>query len=163
MFIQKHTYFIIIFIIFFSGCTLNNFNQNKVLTPIKQEQNIKEPIKIKKTLAKKKRVQTYKFCQKHTKVMTHASRYIKEEFQKGYFIQKDIIGAKAQLFLIESNSKSIFSQNINNAIKSYNTQHNLAKKNKCNLKKFKRHPIESVKRKIKMLEIQMEKSKEIKK
>lgn len=30
--------------------------------------------------------------------MIHASNYIFEEFEKGYFIQKDVVGAKAQLF-----------------------------------------------------------------
>ena len=166
MFINKHIYFITIFILIFSGCTLINTNKPTTITPVEVKQKINEPIvkkvpkeptKIKAPKIKKKKTPVYKFCRKHTSIMSHASRYIQEEFKKGYFIQKDILGAKAQLFLIESNSKSIFSKNINNAIKSYNTHYKLAKKNKCNLNKFKIHPIENIKRKIKTLEKEIKK------
>lgn len=161
MFIQKYTYFTIVFILFFSGCTLTNINKTptpqievkqEIKKPIALEKVIKKPVKIKTPKIKKKKISRYKYCHKHTSIMSHASKYIQEEFKKGYFIQKDIVGAKAQLFLIESNSKSIFSKNINNAIKSYEKQYNLAKKNKCNLRKFKTHPIEIVKKEIKTLE-----------
>lgn len=156
MFIQKRVYFIISFIMIFSGCTLTTSNKNTAIIPKEQtiiieKPIIKKPIKVKKSPIKKKKI-TYKFCSKHLTIMSHASKYIKEEFDKGYFIQKDIIGAKAQLFLIESKSTSLFAKNINNAINSYNTQYKLAKKNKCNLSNFKITPIQRVKRKIKTLE-----------
>ncbi|MBU3015551.1 hypothetical protein KO488_12350 [Poseidonibacter lekithochrous] len=171
MFIQKYTYFITVFILIFSGCTLTNTNKTpipqvevkqEIKEPVVVEKVVKEPVKIKPPKIKKKKIPIYKFCHKHTSIMSHASKYIQDEFKKGYFIQEDIIGAKAQLFLIESNSKSIFSENINNAIKSYDKQYNLAKKNKCNLKKFKTPPLEIVKKEIKTLEKQI-KEKENKK
>jgi hypothetical protein len=149
MFSQKHAYFIIGFTLFFSGCTFTNTTTKAPIiieepTPLINKTKIVKPIK--------KKIFTYKFCREHAKIMTHASSYIKEEFNKGYFIQKDLIGAKAQLFLIESNSNSLFSKNINNAMKSYNSQYKLAKKNKCNLKKFRVSPLKKVKYQIKVLE-----------
>ena len=152
MFSQRRTYFMIGFVLILTGCTLTNTNQTTVTTEKKEIPIIKKTI-IKKPVKKRsKKVFTYKYCRKHANIMTHASKYITEEFEKGYLIQKDIVGAKAQLFLIESKSQSIFSKNINNAIKSYNSQYTLAKKNKCNLNKFKIKPLEIVKRRIKILE-----------
>ena len=167
MFSLKRIYFIILFVLIFSGCTLINTNkviertESTIQKPIKikeQKVNIKKP-EVKKTRVKKTRVKkkvfTYKYCDKHIKIMNHASKYIQEEFKKGYFIKKDIVGAKAQLFLIESNSKSIFAKNINNALKSYKNEYKEAKKNKCDLHKFVMSPLEKIKLEIKELEKDM--------
>jgi hypothetical protein len=80
--------------------------------------------------------------------MSYASEYIIEEFEKGYFQNKDIVGAKAQLFLIEKRSPTIFAQNINAASDSYKKQYELAKKYGCDVKKFKVFPIEKIKNTI---------------
>ena len=140
--------FITGFAIFFSGC--NQENTSKTITPPTKPVVKKKIKKVVKQPQKKHKA--YKYCSKHTKVMSHASKYIKEEFDKGYFLEKDIVGAKAQLFLIESKSPSIFAKNINDALESYTSQYQLAKKNKCNLKSFKISPIAKVKNTIKTLE-----------
>lgn len=152
MFSQRRVYFMIVFMLVFSGCALTNTNKS---VEVKQD-NIEKPIKIKEKKAEvKKKSFNYKYCNKNIMIMNHASKYIQEEFSKGYFIQKDIVGAKAQLFLIENNSKSIFAKNINNALKSYNIQYSHAKKNKCNLNKFKISPLTKIKLEIKKLEKNM--------
>ena len=84
--------------------------------------------------------------------MNYASNYIIKEFDKGYFVQKDIVGAKAQLFLIENKSPTVFAKNINAAQESYNKQYQLAKKNKCNLRNFRISPLDKVRNTIKILE-----------
>ena len=154
MFSKKAAYLMIVFILIFSGCTLTNSNKSIDI----KETEIQKPIEIKakkietkKPLIKKK-ISTYKHCNKHIKIMNHASKYIQEEFSKGYFIQRDVVGAKAQLFLIESNSESIFAKNINNAIKSYDNQYNQAKKNRCNLSRYRISPLKKVKLKLQKLE-----------
>jgi len=151
--------FITGFAIFFSGCNQNTTSENIIppkKTKVKKEikKVIKKEVKKTKKLVKPslKKHTTYKHCTKHTKIMSHASNYIVEEFDKGYFIEKDLIGAKAQLFLIENKSPSIFAKNINAALESYNSQYQLAKENKCNLKSFKLSPITKVKNIIKTLE-----------
>lgn len=132
-----------------SACSLK---KNQDLNTIeKKEINKKEN---KKTSKVKKE---HASCKKYKKTMLHASSYIKEEFYEGYFLQKDYIGARAQLFLIENNSTSIFAQNINIANDSYLTQYNLAKKQKCSLKKFRITPILKVQNIIKAFEKQSEK------
>ena len=167
MFSLKLIYFTILFMLIFSGCTLINTNrviertESNIQKPIKikeKEVNIKKP-EVKKTQVKKtqvkKKVFTYKYCAKHIKIMNHASKYIQEEFKKGYFVKNDIVGAKAQLFLIESNSKSLFAKNINKALKSYNNEFKQAKRNKCDLHKFEISPLEKIKLDIKKLENKM--------
>ncbi|WP_024954784.1 hypothetical protein [Sulfurospirillum arcachonense] len=94
----------------------------------------------------------YKYCTKHKQIMTFASKYIEKEFEKGYFLQKDIIGAKAQLFLIKNKSQTIFAKNINAAQDSYTLQYKLAKKYKCDVSKFTISPIEKINNTIKILE-----------
>jgi hypothetical protein len=76
----------------------------------------------------------YKYCNKYIKTMTYASNYILREFDEGYFAKKDLLGAKAQLFLIENNSPTIFAKNINSAKDSYDLNFQLAKKNSCDVK-----------------------------
>lgn len=169
MFRRKTTYLMIIFIQIFSGCALTNSNKNIVIEqkdiqiPIEKKE---KKVEVKKTIVKKtqvkKKVYTYKHCNKHIKIMNHASKYIQEEFNKGYFIQRDVLGAKAQLFLIESNSESLFAKNINNAIKSYDIEYNEAKKNRCNLSKYKISPLKKVKLKLEKLEKYLEKKEETK-
>lgn len=178
MLTQRQTYFTIVFMLIFSGCAIKETEKtveikpNNIEKPIKKEEINKTVIKktpIKKVVVKrtkvkkikvKKKPSIYVHCNKHIKIMNHASEYIQEEFNRGYFVQRDIVGAKAQLFLIESNSQSIFSKNINNAIKSYNDEKAIATKNKCNLSKYKITPIEKVKLKIKKLEKYIDKKEE---
>lgn len=154
--------FITAFILIFTGCSQTN-TQNTISTSKKEKKTtekskkeIQKSSKKAQKKLKKKRVKTkkYKYCNKHIKVMKHASQYIEKEFQEGYFLHKDIIGAKAQLFLIENKSPSIFAKNINTALKSYTTQYKLAKRNKCNLRKFKISPIRQIKNRIKTFENQ---------
>ena len=133
MFKLQKIYFIIGFLIILSGCS--------------QKNNIQNVEKNKESIVKKE----YN-CSKHIKIMQYASSYIIKEFDKGYFQQDDIIGAKAQLFLIETYSQSLFAQNINKAQTSYNLQYKLAKENNCDLSKFRLSPIEIVKEKIKILQ-----------
>ena len=168
MLTQRQTYFTVVFMLIFSGCNIKETERTVAIKPIIIEKPIKKTIikktpvkkiKVKKTPVKKK-ASTYIHCNKHIKIMNHASEYIQEEFNRGYFVQRDIVGAKAQLFLIESNSQSIFSKNINNAINSYNDAKAAAKKNKCNLSKYKITPIEKVKLKIKKLEKYIDKKEE---
>ncbi|PLY05483.1 MAG: hypothetical protein C0625_12900 [Arcobacter sp.] len=145
----------IVFLIILTGCVQKH---TEVTTTIPKKQNPiikKETNQILKNPISKSPVTkhiSYKYCYKHTKIMRYASEYIEKEFEKGYFIQKDIVGAKAQLFLIENKSPSIFAQNINAAQESYDKQYKLAKDNKCNLKKFAVSPLSKVKNTIKSLE-----------
>lgn len=148
---KQYLFSLIILSTIFSGCLHKNGN---IETPVKTK---KEIIIVKKEIKKvpkitKKKVISYKLCKQHKKIMNYASNYIHNEFQKGYFQEKDIIGAKAQLFLIKNSSPTIFAKNINNAVNSYNTQYKLAKKNKCNIKQFKVHPIKKIKKVITTLE-----------
>jgi len=161
MFSLRQAYFTVGLIFVFSGCAITNINTNKetivkeeITPPIIKKPIIKKPI-VKKPIKKKpviKKKNIYKFCNKHIKIMSHADNYIKEEFEKGYFQEKDIVGAKAQLFLIENKSPTIFAKNINTAQNSYITQYKLAKKYKCNIKNFNTFPLTKIKTKIKLLE-----------
>ena len=167
MFSQRQAYFIIGFMLIITGCASTNINktvdkkENKITKQIEIKVDTPKKIEVKKLEVKKiktnrvkakKKILKYKYCNKYIKIMNHASKYIKEEFNKGYFIKKDVIGAKAQLFLIESNSQSIFAKNINNALNSYKSQYEKAKKNRCNLSKYKISPLEKVKLKLEKLE-----------
>ncbi len=160
MFSLRQTCFMIIFMLIFSGCTLTNrvidTKQNNIPKSIKEKNPESKETQVKESIAKKpklkKKVFTYKYCNKHINTMSHALKYIEEEFNKGYFVQNDILGAKAQLFLIESNSKSIFAKNINNAINSYNRQFSKAKKNGCDLSQFTISPLKKIELKIEELE-----------
>ncbi len=129
-------YILIIFTIFFTACAQKSVLQKKQSQIQIQTPNIKES----------------KYCKKGEKIMSYASEYIIEEFEKGYFQNKDIVGAKAQLFLIEKRSPTIFAQNINAASDSYKKQYELAKKYGCDVKKFKVFPIEKIKNTIMSLE-----------
>lgn len=95
-----------------------------------------------------------KNCNKYKKAMDYASTYIQEEFEKGYFSKNDTVGAKAQLFLVESKSSTIFAKNINAAKESYDANYNLSKKGNCSLKSFYMHPLEKLKNSIETLEKQ---------
>ena len=90
-------------------------------------------------------------CSKNIKQMDYAFSYVLNEFEEGYFLQEDILGAKAQLFLIKNKSKSIFAQNIIAAEESYNIQYIELKKKKCNLDKFNVSPLQKIKNIIKEL------------
>ncbi len=125
-------FFIIGFIIILSGCT--------------QQYSIFNMENDKETLTQKQ-----KNCNQHIKIMQYALSYVTNEFEKGYFHKNDLIGAKAQLFLIENNSPNIFAKNINEAQKSYDMEYNLAKKNNCNIDEFTVSPIQKVKDKLKTL------------
>jgi hypothetical protein len=126
--------FITTFSIFFVGCSFNSINQ----VPAKEkEDTLKE---------------NSKYCNKYEKIMNYASTYIEKEFEEGYFSKSDIVGAKAQLFLVENNSPTIFAKNINAANESFSLNYELAKKNNCDLKEFNLSPIEKLKRRLKSLE-----------
>lgn len=125
-------FFIIGFMLILSGCT--------------QKNNISNVEKNKESLTQKQ-----KKCKQHIKIMQYALSYVTKEFEKGYFHQNDLIGAKAQLFLIENRAPNIFAQNINEAQKAYDTEYNLAQKNNCDIDKFTVSPIQKVKNKIKIL------------
>ncbi len=131
-------YILIIFTLFFTACSQKTIQQKKQPKPHVQTQtyNHKES----------------KYCNKGEKIMLYASKYIIDEFDKGYFQKKDIVGAKAQLFLIEKKSPTIFAQNINAARDSYKKQYELAKKYGCDVKKFKVFPIDKIKNTIISLE-----------
>lgn len=147
MFSQRQTYIILTSILLFTGCTIKNTTTVTPKKEIIKKETKKEVIK--------KKIDTYKYCNKHTKIMTYASSYITNEFKKGYFISRDTVGAKAQLFLIENNSPTIFAQNINKANSSYKEQFEIAKKNKCNLDKYKILPLQKVKNSIELIEEEM--------
>lgn len=134
------------FILLLAGC-------NKQTAP-KAVQPKKENPPIQKTTQKKEN--PYKDCKKHFQVMDHASTYIQKEFQEGYFVLNDVAGAKAQVFLIESNSPTIYAQNINAALKSYQTQYDLAQKNKCDMASYNRSFLDEIKDRIIKLENQNE-------
>ena len=84
--------------------------------------------------------------------MNEATVYALSEFNKGYFSKNDIVGAKAQLFLVQSLSETIFAKNINAAEESFQIQYSEAKKINCDLKKFKTSPINQIKNVLKNLE-----------
>ncbi len=140
MYISFRRYFLICFIVVFTGCSYQKLDEKPTVPP--------------KVVDKKPK---YKFCYKHIKVMTHASSYIFNEFEKGYFAQEDDIGAKAQVFLIENRSPTPFSENINAALDSYKKQYNLAKKYKCDLNDFGINPLDKIKDRIKTIEAKKEK------
>ena len=120
---------------FFSGCY--SFTKKEVDTKIPQ---INKNNKI---------IKEDKACKIYKKNMKYASSYIFSEFENGYFKDKDMIGAKAQLFLIKNRSESVFSQNINEAETFYISQYNKAKKKNCNLKQFYLTPLKKIQNKIK--------------
>lgn len=132
--------FYIICLFFFTGCMSTN---KSVKQPkIQAEENIP------KKIVKEKNTE----CIKYTKIMSYSNSYIIEEFQNGYFITKDLIGAKAQLFLIENHSQSVFAKNINKARDTYLLNYDIADSKKCDLINFKQDPIITVKDTIKNLE-----------
>lgn len=135
MYIVWRICFLVSFLLI-TGCTQKNLEKNVEVS--------------KPTL--KKEIKKYPYCKKHENIMQFASAYIKEEFDKAYFINNDFIGAKAQLYLIENNTQTIFAKNINAARNSYKTQFELAKKNGCNIEKFEKFPLEKIKENINLSE-----------
>ena len=119
-----------------TGCIVQS--ENKVIQKKKQKSDLSS--------------QTKKVCDNNRKVMKHAYSYIINEFEQGYFLEKDTIGAKAQLFLIKNQSQSVFAQNINSANVSYMKHYKLAKKQKCILKNFSVSPLSKIQNKIEKLE-----------
>ncbi len=158
----KSIYILSLIMIFFVGCSKYSTNTSTAVAkePTSTEKSVFDKSKVKKEKVVKKKKKkiikkkssTYKYCSKHIKAMSHALNYVKEEFEKGYFLQKDMVGAKAQLYLIENKSPSIFAKNINAAQDSYLKQYDLAKKFKCNTKNLKYSPIEKIKIEIEKLE-----------
>jgi len=120
----------------FTGCSQKNLEKNVGISKPKQEKKIK----------------IYPYCKKHQSIMQFAAKYIKDEFDKAYLNIKDTVGAKAQVYLIENNTQTVFAKNINAARESYKAQYILAKKNGCNTQDFKTFPLEEVKNKIQILE-----------
>lgn len=147
---------ILTLMVIFSGCTQHSIQ--------KPDHVAKTQIAGKETLTKSKNPEVKNTidpnCSNHIKIMTHASQYIANEFDKGYFLQKDIVGAKAQLFLIESNSPTVFVKNINEAKASYDFHYKLAEKYNCDLQNFKISPLERIKNIIKTFEQNDDKNRE---
>ena len=81
------------------------------------------------------------YCKKNIKIINYAYAYVENEFEKGYFEKEDIVGAKAQLFLIKNKSKSIFAKNIIAAENSYTVHLKKLKKNSCNISNFTVSPL----------------------
>jgi len=131
--IFKKLFILIVCLFTFSGCLIKN---DKLLVS-------------KDTVALQKK---HKDCDKYVKTMNYASSYILEEFENAYFKVKDIQGAKAQLFLVQNQSKSIFAQNINKAEKSYKEQYKLAKINQCVISQYKISPLQKIKKRINTLD-----------
>ena len=125
-------------ILLFTACVSKKTVQP---TPVKKEQK-------EENIQKQKQIELHKTCNNYRKYLTHSKNYILNEFEKGYFVQKDTVGADAQLFLIENNSPTPFATNINKALKTYNKYYVLAKKSKCNLSKYQISPIEQIKKNI---------------
>lgn len=148
----KKIYFIILLNFFLVGCSQNSINKSQN-SPKKQVSTVKKENVVKKSKPKI----VYEYCNNHRKTMNHALNYIVKEFENGYFNQNDIVGAKAQLFLIESNSPTIFAKNINAAQKSYVNNYQIAKKNGCNLTEFNISALNKIKDKIKILEENLKK------
>ncbi len=130
--------FIIAFSIFLIGCSFQNTNQ-----VFPNNKNLQKQIK---------ENTNSKYCNKYKKIANYASTYIEKEFEEGYFSKDDIVGAKAQLFLIESSSPTVFAKNINTANDSYNLNYELAKKGNCDLSEFSISPLVKLKNRIKTLE-----------
>lgn len=128
--IFRKVFYVLVCLIVFSGCVTSS-NKNS----------------IQKTIDKKDETSRLneKKCTEYLNKMHYASSYIQSEFEKGYFDFHDVVGAKAQLFLIENNSPSIFAQNINAAEKEYILQYTMAKKNKCSIKNTIVTPLSKIK------------------
>lgn len=122
-------------LVFITGCANKKENITLKNTKTKSEKMIEE-----------KKVD--KNCKNYIFSMKHASSYIKNEFNQAYFKKNDFLGAKAQLFLVNSNSSGIFAKNINKANTSYKKYFVLAVKNKCDLGSFKFWPLIVIENKI---------------
>lgn len=137
LFKVQQIFCLLLCLVVFSGC---------VHSPSKKIVQNKIEIKKQKTIKNEKK------CQQYYAKMEYAFLYVQSEFEKGYFSSQNIIGAKAQLFLIENNSPSIFSQNINQAEKEYILQYQMAKKMKCNLQNFLFTPLSKIKNTVEKLD-----------
>jgi len=126
--------------IFLSGC-LSTLEHSVVPDSQKEVDQKLKDIKIQERMMVQ---QKYKKCEEHRKMMKYALSYVVTEFEQGYFEDKNIVGAKAQLFLIQNRSQSLFAKNINDAEHSYTTHFQLAKKEKCELKDVLVSPIKKV-------------------
>jgi len=140
--------YIALFSLLFSGCLVKDEKSISVKSPKVIEKNKKIDSKIKNEFQKKQQK-----CKKYKKIMNYAVSYVVTEFEKGYFDQKDIIGAKAQLFLIQNQSASFFAQNMNDAEKSYNKYYQLSKEEKCDFGKLLVSPLTQIKHTIRELDV----------
>lgn len=160
MSIFKQLFLIIFSIFFLSACSLHKETKPIEEKPIIIEEPIKKVVikKPKKKIVKKRPIKkkkiTYKYCDKHFKIMNHATSYVITEFQNAYFKQNDLVGAKAQLFLIQTKSQTVFAKSINSANESYKKQYEIASKNKCNLKNYNSTPLQKVSQRVNRLEKQ---------
>ena len=135
--------FYVICLFILTGCVSNS--QPKVKT---------DDLKIEthKSSTKKVLIKIHSECVQYLKIMNYSNSYIIHEFEDGYLVKKDLIGAKAQLFLIENRSQSIFAKNINKARDTYLSNYKVAVEKKCDLKKFDKDPLKIVKKSIEKLE-----------
>lgn len=143
-------FFITIFISLLTGCVNKQVEKQDSEVNAKKEtkQTTVTKTEEKETVKTKKIKNIYKYCSKHRKDMLFAKEYILSEFNKAYFDKNDIVGAKAQLFLVQSKSPTIFAKNINAALKVYDENYDKAQTNKCRLRAFKTHPLTQIKNKI---------------
>jgi hypothetical protein len=142
-------------LIVFSGCVQPQTSPTTINNK-KTSQNRQENIVKNNSTKLQKHNDT---CNQYFKVMRFASHYIEEEFKKGYFSQKDAVGAKAQLFLIQNRSQTLFAKNINAALDSYLRKYKLAQKEKCNLSEFKLLPLQKIQNTIKQVEKEIKENK----
>jgi len=91
-------------------------------------------------------------CIEYAKVMKYSYSYIVNEFDVAYFDSKDLIGAKAQLFLIENRSQSVFAKNINKAKDTYVLNYKSFESEKCDLTNITKNPLVVIKNRIKNME-----------
>lgn len=139
-------FFITVPLVLFLGCT-KKYTQEVNQAPKDKIKNKSHKLKNTKESTNK-----YKYCKKHIQIMDHASQFVSKEFHEAYFKSNDTLGAKAQLFLIQSNSPTLFAKNINTAIDSYKTQYELAKKHKCNIANFDTSVLQKIKNEIEKIE-----------
>jgi len=119
----QNSMIVLFLLLFIFGCAAKEENISLKKQEIKKIVPLKDN---KKNLVNKN-------CTRYLASMTHASTYIKNEFEQAYFRKKDFLGAKAQLFLVSNASSGFFAKNINKANTSYQKYLSLAKKQKCKI------------------------------
>lgn len=139
--------YLLLFIVFIMSACSPTYVEKPTL-----QNTIENVVKNDKNSSKNTIVTKTKECIAYEKSMNHAINYINREFKAAYFSKKDLLGAKAQVYLVENKSSSIFAKNINKANDKYIRQYKLAKKKSCSLDKFSNSAMSEVNKKISFLE-----------